>query len=454
MLAVDVVRFKPRIPAKICLHQFSRSAIRRAPDEIRAVEFRITSGRARESLLKTRKSWVAQNVILHPDDESMAEYLPFHIFRFKCTARYTAQIGHDYWSNEYDMLQKKYVNKKRTSWSSTNRIHETFNECGAEGTDVNQVYASFKYNAKDVAPMKVGRALEIARPLTDSYIGNKTVGSFQMFRTRAWEIVEQRLNSEEKQKAEDALRMEYLCDQVSGLKLVLTYDDIRHAQVYLPSYVFQVRHFGVKFQRFVSGYDERQIGGEPLYSESRVAAACMATFTVAHGLWTAGSKKLEYAFVPELMYSVSNFVIPVLATGILGCLFSSYKPMVALLWSTRTLKKAEKLNEEHRERTQTHTQEKQHTSTTTTTSRIKAWKFRNPLRPTDPKGYYAMLGVDPTATNAEIKESFRIRALQTHPDRESDPEKKAKATEHFNLLNEAYAVLRNEQERKEYDDGW
>jgi hypothetical protein len=65
----------------------------------------------------------------------------------------------------------------------------------------------------------------------------------------------------------------------------------------------------------------------------------------------------------------------------------------------------------------------------------------------DVKGYYATLAVDVSASPEEIKKSFRIKALEFHPDRNPLPE----ATEQFQLLNEAYRVLNNPVARADYD---
>lgn len=65
----------------------------------------------------------------------------------------------------------------------------------------------------------------------------------------------------------------------------------------------------------------------------------------------------------------------------------------------------------------------------------------------DPKGYYARLGVSPSASAADIKAAFRRRALELHPDRNPSP----RATQEFQHLNEAYSVLSDPEARAEYD---
>jgi curved DNA-binding protein len=64
------------------------------------------------------------------------------------------------------------------------------------------------------------------------------------------------------------------------------------------------------------------------------------------------------------------------------------------------------------------------------------------------KDYYKTLGVEKSASQEEIKKAFRKLALKYHPDRAED---KKNAEERFKEINEAYAVLGDEDKRKQYD---
>lgn len=63
------------------------------------------------------------------------------------------------------------------------------------------------------------------------------------------------------------------------------------------------------------------------------------------------------------------------------------------------------------------------------------------------KDYYDVLGVSKTATDEEIKRSFRKLAKQYHPDVNKDPG----AEEKFKEIGEAYAILSDPQKRQQYD---
>src|SRR5690606_16261029 len=63
------------------------------------------------------------------------------------------------------------------------------------------------------------------------------------------------------------------------------------------------------------------------------------------------------------------------------------------------------------------------------------------------KDYYGILGVEPSAGEAEIKTAYRRLARKYHP----DVSKEAGAEEKFKSVNEAYEALRDPQKRAAYD---
>lgn len=66
--------------------------------------------------------------------------------------------------------------------------------------------------------------------------------------------------------------------------------------------------------------------------------------------------------------------------------------------------------------------------------------------------YYALLGVPPDASLADVKAGFRAFALRYHPDRfAGDAGNVAEATRIYLRATEAYRVLTHPQQRRAYD---
>jgi molecular chaperone DnaJ len=64
------------------------------------------------------------------------------------------------------------------------------------------------------------------------------------------------------------------------------------------------------------------------------------------------------------------------------------------------------------------------------------------------RDYYEVLGVGRNATDQELKSAYRKLALQCHPDRNPGNHE---AEEKFKVINEAYGVLSNSENRSRYD---
>lgn len=65
------------------------------------------------------------------------------------------------------------------------------------------------------------------------------------------------------------------------------------------------------------------------------------------------------------------------------------------------------------------------------------------------KDYYAILGVDKSATKDELKKAYRKLAKKYHPDANQDNKKQAEMK--FKEVNEAYSVLSDDTKRAQYD---
>ncbi|KON32904.1 MAG: molecular chaperone DnaJ [miscellaneous Crenarchaeota group-6 archaeon AD8-1] len=63
------------------------------------------------------------------------------------------------------------------------------------------------------------------------------------------------------------------------------------------------------------------------------------------------------------------------------------------------------------------------------------------------RDYYEVLGIEKTASKDEIKDVYRKLAMKYHPDRNKAPE----AEDKFKEISEAYAVLSDDNKRRQYD---
>ena len=58
--------------------------------------------------------------------------------------------------------------------------------------------------------------------------------------------------------------------------------------------------------------------------------------------------------------------------------------------------------------------------------------------------HYQTLGIEQTASDAEVKQAFKEKAMETHPDKGGNEEQ-------FKVVNEAYATLKDRDKRAMYD---
>ena len=61
--------------------------------------------------------------------------------------------------------------------------------------------------------------------------------------------------------------------------------------------------------------------------------------------------------------------------------------------------------------------------------------------------YYAILGISPDASEAEIKKQYRDLMIKYHPDRNHSPDAEKRSKQ----INEAYSVLSDPMKRAQYD---
>ncbi len=68
------------------------------------------------------------------------------------------------------------------------------------------------------------------------------------------------------------------------------------------------------------------------------------------------------------------------------------------------------------------------------------------------KDYYKILQASPIDTIEEISRKYKMLARKYHPDLQTTPQAKKKAQQQYQVLVEAYQVLKDKEKRKEYDN--
>ena len=84
---------------------------------------------------------------------------------------------------------------------------------------------------------------------------------------------------------------------------------------------------------------------------------------------------------------------------------------------------------------------------------LKDAKFA--LKKSQRKDYYKVLGINRSATASAIKQAYRKKALECHPDKHTDlnAAEKEKKELMFKEIGEAYGVLSDVKKKHDYDNG-
>ncbi|KAL7565559.1 hypothetical protein ACA910_003831 [Epithemia clementina (nom. ined.)] len=88
---------------------------------------------------------------------------------------------------------------------------------------------------------------------------------------------------------------------------------------------------------------------------------------------------------------------------------------------------------------------------TTSAGRRSRSQQRQKQPKNNPDDYYGVLGVQKTASTKDIKSAYRKLALDWHPDKVQDVDKKEFAQQKFMELQQAYDVLSDDDKREVYD---
>ncbi|KAG0218634.1 hypothetical protein BGX33_006585 [Mortierella sp. NVP41] len=391
-----------------------------------------------------------------------ALYLPFWAASGSVKSKIiNAQVGWDRVVTRYNKVTKQNESSWETTWRSVQTRHEFTNTYPSTLPEL-QVYASYKYRRGFVNQIRSSTSILSAKTLqpqdmesTDREdqkrgLRNRGLDPFTMKPSIALKFVKTAIEENEVRTAEQWLVEAYKCDRARIMSMDFEYNQLVLAPVYMPVYVFSIRHLDRTFRTFVQAHDPAGlVGGLRFYSWQRVSAVtavCAMTGLLLLGTsrfgltWTSGF--WLGVFAPTLMVAWSVLYYPILDYRVRDWEMEGHEyEASSTSWDADWTKAYDRFEEEQRRQDWSENRQYQQQSSYGSRS-SQTSEQRGPSG--DPMGYYAVLGVPKDASVQEIQSAFRGLAMKWHPDRFSTPEDKAKGKKKFQEITAAYSILRDE----------
>ena len=386
-------------------------------------------------------------------------YLPLWVGRAQAhSVLKAAEVGFRKYVQRYNPATKRTEGTFETQWHwvSPNAVFEQY--FSPEMMEM-QIVASYHYPLSAISKARPGPAVSAATPIdphmmTSSFDGStRRVTMFDMKAETARVKAISAIKSHQYRAAEEFLMRAYRCDETRGLKLDVNLLQFSAAPVLMPVFLYSSKHFGnTKVRTFVAGFDRAKVSGVRVYNETivgLVTAAFASVVVVASGILQT---------YPPLQVFGFAVAAPALLVGFLA----KYWPHVRNQMHHIRRDADQYMNRK--------TDETGSFSTSWTHAYSQFARFRQSQEqarfssgdnstsrrsarhsPGDPKGYYQLLEVEPSASKADVQAAFRGLAMKQHPDRFDDPKQKQSATVKFRHILEAYTVLRDDRKRQLYD---
>ena len=325
-----------------------------------------------------------------------------------------------------------------------------------------QIVASYHYPRADILRLRPGPNVASAKQVDRHMMTSPSDGSTR--RVSAFEMKAETgrvkaisaIKAHQFNAARDFLLKAYKCDDTRGLNLDVDLLQFTAAPVLMPVFLYSSRHFGnTKVRTFVAGFDAAKVSGVRVYDENKIGLA--AGLVASAGVLYSGVWQTYPAF------QVFGFAIA--APALLVGFAAKYWPQLR-----NKMHQARRDAEQYMNRS---TDQSGSFSTSWTHAYSQFEQFRQSREQSqqrspgssgysggakgaqysssDPKGYYKLLEIEPSASKADVQAAFRGLAMKQHPDRFDDPKQKAVATVRFRHILEAYTVLRDDNKRHMYD---
>lgn len=380
-----------------------------------------------------------------------------------------ATLGFDRYERVYDPGTKRWRSEVRTVWRRVVIPRRTWPVEAAAADPGMQVPASFRHPAAEAAVLRPGADLAGAGPVSaalcsplpgggEGAAAPPVVDPFELPPSAAVAAALAHVTAAQAALAGAALRAEYRADRVGSVDLAVHPASILASPVWAPAWRFEFDHYGTRLSTLVSGLDPARVAGPRVLDELRVAAvaaiAAGAAMLLAGGppAWFGGGIAawgLGLA-APAAAAALAAHWAPWAGARLAASEAGASRAAAAAgraAWDEPYVEgtaEADARARAERARRRERAEEEEEEASGTGPGRSGP--------PGDPRGFYAALGVPPSATTRDIQAAYRGLALSTHPDRVPEGEKAA-ATAKFQRINQAYAVLRDPAKRRAYDAG-
>ncbi|CAO3628650.1 unnamed protein product [Cunninghamella echinulata] len=401
-------------------------------------------------------------------------FLPFWVVSATVQTRLKqAQVGRSIIKHRYNESTKRTESYWDTEWAWVFDSHIFSRQYIPNNHPELQIYGSYKYRRGLVNGIRKGQGLMDAQQFDSTlfdrpiYQGNdnNTYNSIQrkldpytIYPTTALRFAKSFIRTHEEKLIDNFLCDTYGADKTRLVDFELTMENVIVSPVYYPAYVYTVDYLGRHFRTFINGHD-LSVGGIRIYNWKKVAVtsavAMSAVMALNGGIGYGGASGSFWIGVvlPSLMTSIITMYYPLLSLRVRDLMRQREIESQAKdkkMWDTDWTAAYDAFENEQRyhawkeEKAYQSQAESNHyysSSSATESSHLSK----------DPKGYYSLLGVSPSASKADIQGAFRGLAMKHHPDRYTDPKEKEEAKKKFQVISNAYSVLRDSKKRKIYD---
>ena len=386
-------------------------------------------------------------------------YLPLWVGRAQArSVLKAAEVGFRKYVQRYNPASKRSEGTFETQWRwvSPNAVFEQY--FSPEMVEM-QIVASYHYPLSDIARIRPGADVSAAKQvdrhmMTSSFDGStRHVSTFEMKAETGRIKAISAIKSHQYNAAQDFLLKAYRCDETRGLNLDVNLLQFSAAPVLIPVFLYSSKHFGnTKMQTFVAGFNASKVSGVRVYDQTKIGLATALLAAVAVGV--SGTCQTYPAF--------QLFGFAIAAPALLVGFAAKYWPQVRSQMH-QVRRDADQYMNRKTDETGSYTtswthaysqfaqfrQSQERTRFSSADNNTSA--RREHYSSSDPKGFYKLLEIEPSASKADVQAAFRGLAMKQHPDRFDDPKQKEAATVTFRHILEAYTVLRDDRKRQLYD---